>query len=87
VLLEELSGQTYAQDLKARGVPAWKALLRTLGWAFAAPVRPRSFLARVHRWFWFSRPRRVAIALVQVEEAAWTGMVGGRQWKMVLSRP
>ena len=67
LLLEEVSGQTFAEDLKSRGIPVWKALLQTLGWALVAPLRAKSFLARVHRWFWFSRPRKVAVALVAVE--------------------
>jgi hypothetical protein len=67
ILLDEVVGQTYAEDLREKGVPVWKALLQTLGWTLAALVRPKSFLARIHRWFWFSRPWRVAVALVQVE--------------------
>jgi hypothetical protein len=66
LLMEEVSGQTYGQELKARGLPAWKAAVQTLAWMFVAPIRPRSFLARIHRWFWFSRPRRVSVALVRV---------------------
>jgi SAM-dependent methyltransferase len=65
-LTDEVVGRTYAEDLKARGVPAWKAALQTLAWILAAPVRPKSVLSRVHRWLWFSRPYRVAVALVRV---------------------
>lgn len=66
LLLDEVDGQTYAEDLRAKGVPVWKAALQTLGWTLAAPVRPKSFLARAHRWFWFGKPRRVAVALMRV---------------------
>jgi hypothetical protein len=73
VLLDEVAGQTYAEDLKAKGVPVWKAALQTLGWTLAALVRPKSFLARVHRWFWYWRPWRVSVALVKVGPASVAG--------------
>jgi hypothetical protein len=66
LVTEEVEDVTYGEDLKAKGVPVWRALAQTLLWLLAAPVRPKSFLARVHRWFWYSRPRRVSVALVQV---------------------
>jgi hypothetical protein len=67
VLLEEVSGQTFAEDLEARGAPVWRAALQTIGWTLAAPIWPKSSLARVHRWFWFSRPCKAAMALMRVE--------------------
>ena len=66
VLVEELVERTYSEDLKARGLSRLAELGRTMLAAIAAPVRPKSFAARAHRWFWFGRPRRIAIALVEV---------------------
>jgi hypothetical protein len=66
LLLEEVEGLTYAEDLKRRGLTAGGELMRTILWALIFFVRPRSAAARLHRWFWFSRPRRVALALLRV---------------------
>lgn len=66
VLVEELVGQTYAEELSARGSPVWRALTRTLLWTLISFARPRSFASRVHRWFWYSRPYRVSIVLLEV---------------------
>ena len=63
---EEVAGRTFADDLRARGATVPGELARTALWALAAVVRPRSFAARAHRWFWYTRPRRVSIAVMQV---------------------
>jgi SAM-dependent methyltransferase len=66
LLAEEVAGLTYAEDLKARGLTVAGELMRTALWALIFFVRPRSAAARLHRWRWYSRPRRVAIALLAV---------------------
>ncbi len=66
ILAEELGGLTYAQDMEARGSNVWREAGRTAVATLLAPIRPKSFLARAHRWAWYARPYRVAIALVQV---------------------
>lgn len=68
LLLEEVEGLTYAEDLKRRGLTAGGELLRTVLWSLIFFVRPRSAAARLHRWRWFSKPRRVAIALLRVRQ-------------------
>ena len=69
VLVEELAGRTYAEDMKVRGRSLGGELARTLGAALLAPARPRSFRARLSRWRWYARPYRVAITLVRVRES------------------
>jgi hypothetical protein len=66
LLAEEVTGCTFAEDIAARGMRPYAELARTLLWTLAAPIRPKSFLARAHRWFWFTKPYRVSIALVRV---------------------
>lgn len=66
LLAEEVAGLTYAEDLKARGLTVAGELMRTVLWALIFLVRPRSAAARLHRWRWYSKPRRVAIALLAV---------------------
>lgn len=66
LLVEEVAGRTYAEDLKARGATLWTELARTVLAALIAPVRPKSFAATVHRWRWYRRPYKVSIALVRV---------------------
>lgn len=66
LITEEVAGLTYAEDLKARGLKVGTELLRTALWSFIFFVRPRSAIARLHRWLWYSRARRVAIALLKV---------------------
>lgn len=66
VLTEELVDRTYREELKARGIHVTAELARTFLSLLVAFARPRSFAARAHRWFWYARPRRVAIALVEV---------------------
>jgi hypothetical protein len=66
LLAEQLTGRTYRQDLEARGSTLWAELARTLLAALIAPVRPKSFAARLHRWRWYRRPYRVSIALLLV---------------------
>ena len=63
---EEVAGRSYAEDLRAKGISPWRELARTALWALSAPVRPKSALARLHRWFWYGRPRKVSIALLRV---------------------
>lgn len=66
LLVEELTGPTYAEDLKARDSTVWKEMGRTLLFALIAVARPKSFAARLHRWRWYRRPYRVSIALLAV---------------------
>jgi hypothetical protein len=66
LLLDEVQDLTYAQDLKRRGLTVGGELARTFLWTLIFFVRPRSAAARLHRWLWFSKPRRVAIALLRV---------------------
>ncbi len=66
VLLEELEGPSYAEEMHARGTGPWRAFALTL--AALALARPRSFAARVHRWRWYRRPYRISIALLRVKE-------------------
>ena len=66
LLAEEVVGGTYREDLKSRGVRVPVELARTFLWALVAIARPKSFAARAHRWFWYWRPHRVAVALVSV---------------------
>jgi hypothetical protein len=66
VLAEEMTGPTYAEDLNARGSTVVRELGRTLLLAPIFFARPKSVLARAHRWRWYRRPYKVSIALVQV---------------------
>lgn len=66
LLNEELTVRTYSEDWKARGSTGWKELAKTAGWSFIFFARPKSFASRAHRWFWYSRPYRVSIALLSV---------------------
>jgi len=63
---EEVEEPTYAEELKTRGISVAGELMRTVLWALIFFARPRSAAARLHRWFWYSKPRRVAIALLAV---------------------
>ena len=63
---EEVEEPTYAEELKARGIPVVGELMRTVLWTLIFFARPRSAAARLHRWRWYSKPRRVAIALLAV---------------------
>jgi hypothetical protein len=66
VLAEEIVGPNYREAMRAEGIGVAVELARTLSWALAALVRPKSFAARAHRWLWYSRPYRVALVLVRV---------------------
>lgn len=68
LLAEELVGLTYRQDMEARGASLAGEIGRTLGFALIAPVRPKSFRARAHRWLWYAKAYRVSIALVRVRK-------------------
>lgn len=68
VAAEELAGPTYGEEMKARGLSLGGELARTFGFALIAFARPKSFAARAHRWLWYRRPYRVAIALVRVRD-------------------
>jgi len=65
----EVAGICYREDLHRRGTSIPGAIVRTILWTLIAPIRPRSFAARVHRWFWYSRPRRASVVLVRVKES------------------
>jgi 2-polyprenyl-3-methyl-5-hydroxy-6-metoxy-1,4-benzoquinol methylase len=66
LLLEEVSGVTYAEELKARGSSVAKALAQTLLSGLIAIARPKGFAARVDRWRWYRKRFRVSIALLVV---------------------
>lgn len=66
LLVEELVGPTYAEELKAKNVRPWKELARTAWWSLIFWARPRSFASRAHRWLWYRRPYRVSIVLLTV---------------------
>jgi hypothetical protein len=70
VLTEEVVGPTYEEEMQVRGSNVVLELVRTLLWLSISFARPRSFASRAHRWRWYSRPYRVAIALLQVTGAA-----------------
>lgn len=64
--VEELCGDTYAAQIRARGSTILAELARTLLWCLIFPLRPKSARARLDRWRWYRRPYRVSIALVAV---------------------
>jgi hypothetical protein len=66
LITEEVTELTYAEDLKTRGLTVGGELMRTFLWSLIFFVRPRSAAARLHRWRWYSKPRRVAIVLLKV---------------------
>jgi hypothetical protein len=66
VAAEEVAGQTWAEDLKARGSGVAVELARTLLWSLISFARPKSAAARLHRWLWYAKPYRVSIALMRV---------------------
>lgn len=66
LLVEEIDGGSYGEQLVARGESVASALLRTALAMLVSPVRPRSARARLSRWRWYRRPYRVAVALVRV---------------------
>ena len=65
ILAEEIVGPTFGEDLRAAGSTTAGAFARTLSALFVAPVRPRSFASKAHRWLWYSRPYRVSVVLLQ----------------------
>ena len=69
VLVEEVVGRTYREDLVARGSSLVRELGRTVGLALVASARPKSFRASLSRWRWYRRPYAVSLALVRVESA------------------
>jgi hypothetical protein len=66
LLVEEVAGRTYKEEMKARGAGFWAELGRTLGFGLIFFARPKSFAARAHRWLWYRRRYRVSVALVEV---------------------
>jgi len=68
LLAEEVKGRSYGEDMKARGLSFWKEAALTLRAALVSLVRPKGFASRAHRWLWYKRPYRVAIALVEVRK-------------------
>ena len=65
-IAETLAGRTFRETIRASGSTVMGEAARTALWALAAPFRPRSFRARLDRWFWYARPYRVSIALLAV---------------------
>lgn len=66
VLMEEVEGRTYREEIAARGSSVGRELGRTLGFGLIAFARPKSFRARLSRWRWYRRPYAVSLALVRV---------------------
>jgi SAM-dependent methyltransferase len=66
LIAEELAGQTYAEQIRARGARAWQEAVRTILWLPMFFVRPKSVRSRLHRWRWYRRPYRVSIVLMAV---------------------
>ena len=66
---ETVCGPTYREQLRQTGTPVWRALLTTLLWTIAAPVRPKSARARLSRWRWYRRPYLTSLVLLRVEAA------------------
>ncbi len=69
LLSEEIEGDTYRDQLAARGESVAGALLGTALAVLAFPVRPKAARARLSRWRWYRQPYRVAIALVRVRSS------------------
>lgn len=66
LLAEEIEGESYREQMREQGVSPAMELIRTLLWAIAAPVRPKTARARLSRWFWYRNPYRVSVALLRV---------------------
>ena len=66
ILAEEISGPTFRAELRGSGTSVPRQLAATLKAFLLSPLRPRSFASRAHRWFWYSQPYRVSVALLQV---------------------
>jgi SAM-dependent methyltransferase len=66
LLVEEVAGRTWREEIAARGSSVWRELVKTLGFGLISFARPRSFRARLSRWRWYRRPYAVALALVRV---------------------
>ena len=66
LLVEEVRGRTYKEEIAARGSSIWREMARTSGFGLIAFARPKSFRARLSRWRWYRRPYAVSVALVQV---------------------
>lgn len=69
LLVAEVQGRTYQEEIAALGSTWWRELGRTCDYVLVAPFRPRSFRARLSRWRWFRRPYKVSLALVRVRPA------------------
>ena len=70
LLMEEVEGRTYKEEMRARGSGLWRELGRTLLFGLIFFARPKSFAARAHRWLWYRRRYRVSVALVSVGGAS-----------------
>jgi hypothetical protein len=66
LLVEEVGGRSYREEIAARSSSVPRELARTLGFGLISPFRPKSFRARLSRWRWYRRPYVVSLALVQV---------------------
>jgi hypothetical protein len=73
LLMEEVEGRTYKEDMKARGSGFWKELGGTLLFGLVFFARPKSFAARVDRWRWYRRRYRVSVVLLSVGGASPSG--------------
>lgn len=66
VAVEQVSAPSLSEEMAERRLGLWREVGRMAWSMLLLPIRPRSAVARVHRWLWFSRPRRVSIALMEV---------------------
>jgi hypothetical protein len=73
VISESVAGPSYAERIAEEGSTPLRAFGSTLLAALLAPARPRTFLARLHRWFWYRRPYTVSLALVRVRGSTSAG--------------
>jgi hypothetical protein len=64
LIAEELVGQSYGEQMRARGAAAWQEMARTFLWSLIFFARPRSARARLDRWRWYKRRYRVSIVLL-----------------------
>jgi hypothetical protein len=69
LVVEEIEGRSYRDEISARGSTVRRELAGTLGFGLIGVARPKSFRARLSRWRWYRRPYAVALALVRVREA------------------
>ena len=66
LLAAVVSGDSYADRIRASGGTAVGEAARTVLAGLVAFARPKSFRARLDRWRWYRRPYKVSLVLVLV---------------------